>query len=258
MTAVKNFFKERKFNIIGSVTAVILMWLVWITAYYCVGNKLIVPSFTETLARFFKNFASAEFWAGLGGSLLRTLAAFLVSLIGAAVCAAFAALSKVFKAILKPVMTLIRVLPTLAVSLIILKLTLGNRSVSPAIVTVLVLFPAIYAQLTAATEGIDRGLTEMAQVYNISRRNRLFKIYLPLVLPNTLSQTGANISLGLKVTVSAEVLVNTAKGLGGMMQESSLSAEIANLAALTLAAVVAGLLLDIAFSQLKWLTYKWN
>ena len=155
-------------------------------------------------------------------------------------------------------MTLIRVLPTLAVSLIILKLTLGNRSVSPAIVTVLVLFPAIYAQLTAATEGIDRGLTEMAQVYNISRRNRLFKIYLPLVLPNTLSQTGANISLGLKVTVSAEVLVNTAKGLGGMMQESSLSAEIANLAALTLAAVVAGLLLDIAFSQLKRLTYKWN
>ena len=98
----------------------------------------------------------------------------------------------------------------------------------------------------------------MAQVYNISRRNRLFKIYLPLVLPNTLSQTGANISLGLKVTVSAEVLVNTAKGLGGMMQESSLSAEIANLAALTLAAVVAGLLLDIAFSQLKRLTYKWN
>lgn len=258
MTAVKNFFKERKFNIIGSVTAVILMWLVWITAYYCVGNKLIVPSFTETLARFFKNFTSAEFWAGLGGSLLRTLAAFLVSLIGAAVCAAFAALSKVFKAILKPVMTLIRVLPTLAVSLIILKLTLGNRSVSPAIVTVLVLFPAIYAQLTAATEGIDRGLTEMAQVYNISRRDRLFKIYLPLVLPNTLSQTGANISLGLKVTVSAEVLVNTAKGLGGMMQESSLSAEIANLAALTLAAVVAGLLLDIAFSQLKRLTYKWN
>lgn len=258
MTAVKNFLRQRKFNIIGSVVAIILMWLVWIISYYAVGNKLIIPSFTETAVRFGKNFVSAEFWAALGGSLLRTLAAFLVSLIGAALCAALGALSKIFKAVLKPLTTFIRVLPTLAVSLIILKATLGNRSVSPAIVTFLVLFPAIYAQLTAAIEGIDVGLMEMAQTYNISKRDRLFKIYLPQILPNTLSQTGANISLGLKVTVSAEVLVNTAKGLGGMMQESSLSAETANLAALTLAAVIAGLLLDIAFSQLKRLTYKWN
>lgn len=258
MTAIKNFFKERKFNIIGSVAALVLMWLVWIIAYYSVGNELIVPSFTETAVCFGKNFVSAEFWAALGGSLLRTLCAFLVSLIGAAVCAAFASLSRIFKAVLKPVMTFIRVLPTLAVSLIILKLTLGNRSVSPAVVTFLVLFPAVYAQFTAAIEGIDGGLIEMAKTYNLSKRDRLFKIYLPQILPNTLSQTGANISLGLKVTVSAEVLVNTAKGLGGMMQESSLSAEIANLAALTLAAVIAGLLLDIAFSQLKRLTAKWS
>lgn len=258
MTAIKNFFKERKFNIIGSVVAVLLMWLVWIIAYYSVGNKLIVPSFPETAVCFFKNFASTEFWIGLSGSLLRTLLAFLISLIGAVVCAAFASLSKIFKAILKPVMTFIRVLPTLAVSLIILKLTMGDRSVSPAIVTVLVLFPAVYAQIIAAIEGIDSGLIEMAEIYKISKRDRLFKIYLPLVAPNALSQTGANISLGLKVTISAEVLVNTAKGLGGMMQQSSLAAEIANLAALTLAAVVAGLLLDIAFSQLKRVTRKWN
>lgn len=258
MTAIKDFFKERKFNIIGSVAAIIIMWLVWIIAYYCVGNKLIVPDFFETAVCFGKNFVSAEFWVALCGSLLRTLLAFLISLIGAAICAVLASLSKIVKAILQPIMTFVRVLPTLAVTLIIFKLTLGSRSVSPAVVTVLVLFPAIYAQFTAAIEGIDKGLTEMAQVYNISRRDRLLKMYLPLILPNTLSQTGANISLGLKVTVSAEVLVNTAKGLGGMMQESSLSAEIANLAALTLAAVIAGLLLDIAFSQLKRLTNKWN
>ncbi len=61
----------------------------------------------------------------------------------------------------------------------------------------------------------------------------------------------------MKVTVSAEVLVNTAKGLGGMLQESSLAAETAQLAALTVSAVIAGLLLDIAFSQLKRLTRKW-
>ncbi len=257
MTVLKNFFKERKFNILGSAVAIALMWLVWIIAYYSVGNKLIVPSFTETAVCFFKNFASAEFWTALGGSLLRTLLAFLVSLLLAAVCAAGASLSKTVKAVLKPIITFVRVLPTLAVSLIILKLAQGDRSIPPAIVTVLVLFPAIYAQLIAEAEGLDGGLAEMAKAYNISRRDRLFKIYLPHMLPATLSQCGANISLGLKVTVSAEVLVNTAKGLGGMLQESSLAAETAQLAALTVSAVIAGLLLDIAFSQLKRLTRKW-
>ena len=169
MTVLKNFFKERKLNILGSAVAIALMWLVWIVAYYSVGNKLIVPSFTETAVCFFKNFASAEFWTALGGSLLRTLLAFLVSLLLAAVCAAGASLSKTVKAVLKPIITFVRILPTLAVSLIILKLAQGDRSVSPAIVTVLVLFPAIYAQLIAEAEGLDGGLAEMAKAYNISR-----------------------------------------------------------------------------------------
>ncbi len=258
MNAVKDFFKQRKFNIIGSLAAIALMWIVWLIAYYSAGNKQIVPSFSETAVCFWNNLSSAEFWAAVGGSLLRTVAAFLISFAAAAVCAAAASLSKTVKAIFKPLMTFVRVLPTLAVSLIILKITSGNRSVSPAAVTVLVLFPAIYAQFIAAAEGIDAGLFEMAKVYNVNKRDKLFKIYLPQILPNALSQTGANLSLGLKVTVSAEVLVNTAKGLGGMMQESSLAAETANLAALTLAAVVVGLLLDAVCSQLKRLTQKWN
>ena len=120
------------------------------------------------------------------------------------------------------------------------------------------LLPLIYAQFTAAIEGVDGGLIEMCKVYGVSKRDAIFKVYIPLVLPNTLSQTGANISLGLKVMISAEVLVNTAKGIGGMMQESSIAAEVANLAALTLASVILGLILDIAFSQLKHITDRWN
>lgn len=97
----------------------------------------------------------------------------------------------------------------------------------------------------------------MARVYGVSRRDRLFKIYLPLVSPAVFSQTGANISLGLKIMISSEVLVNTARGLGGMMQENSMAAAVANLAALTVAAVVLGLIIDVAFSQLKRINSKW-
>lgn len=255
---MKQFFKQRKFNIIGSAIAIILMWLVWIIAYYSVGNDLIVPSFWKTCASFWRYLGSGTFWIALLGSFGRTMLAFAISLIGAVLCAVLASLSKTVKAIFKPIMVFIRTLPTMAVILIILKITLGNKTLSPVIVTVLVLLPLIYAQFIAAIEGIDAGLIEMCKVYGVSKRDTVFKVYIPLVLPNTLSQTGANISLGLKVMISAEVLVNTAKGIGGMMQESSIAAEVANLAALTLAAVILGLILDIAFSQLKRITDRWN
>lgn len=255
---VKKFFTKRKLNILISALAVLLMWLVWIVAYYCVGNRLIVPSFSETVSCFWRYLGSGSFWLAVLNSLLRTLLAFIISFVPALACAVSAAFLPRLKAALKPIMTFIRTLPTMAVILLILKITRGDKTFSPVIVTVLVLLPMIYSQANATIEGIDGELTEMAEVFLINRRDRLFKIYLPLVSPGVLSQTGANISIGLKIMISAEVLANTANGLGGMMQLNNIAAEVANLAALTLAAVILGLIIDFAFSLLERTTFKWT
>lgn len=256
---LKKFFTKRKIIYLAcSAAALVAMWLFWIIAFYAVGNPLIVPSFGETVKSFFRYFADPAFWTAVGNSLARTLLAFVISFLLAGACAALAMLGGAFKAALKPIMVIVRTLPTMAVILIIFKITEGNRTLSPVIVTVLVLLPMIYSQFVAAAEGIDGGIKEMATVYGVSKRDRLFKIYLPLTAPNILSQTGANVSLGLKVMISAEVLVNTAQGLGGMMQENSAAAQVANLAALTVAAIVLGLLIELAFSQFTRLTEKWT
>lgn len=234
------------------------MWVFWLIAYYGVGNGLIVPSFGETVVSFWNYLGSGEFWAAVGNSLLRTFLAFVISFLLAAAFTGFGLLGSWCKALIKPITVIIRTLPTMAVILIIFKITYGNRILSPVIVTVLVLFPMIYSQLTAAVEGIDGGIKEMADVYGISKKERIFKIYLPLVSPAVFSQTGANISLGLKIMISSEVLVNTARGLGGMMQTTSGAGEVACLAALTLAAVILGLIIELVFSQLKRINKKWR
>lgn len=255
---IKKFFTPRKLNIIFSVLAIIFMWLVWIAAYYITGNKLIVPAFSDTMQSFFNYLGNGEFWRALFNTFLRTLLAFVISFVLAAACTIFAKLSKCAKAFLKTVIVFIRTLPTLAVILIIIMLTKRNYILSPVIVTILVLFPMIFSQMLAAADGIDTGLGEMAKVYKVSKKDRLFKIYLPLIAPNILSQTGANISLGLKIMISAEVLANTVKSLGGMMYFNSYAAEVANLAALTLAAVVIGLIIEFSVSLIARFTCKWS
>lgn len=232
------------------------MWLVWIIAYYSVKNDYLIPSFTDTMASLWDCLASGGFWLAFANTLGRTFLAFAISFALAAAIAIPAVLSKAVRAFVNPVMSFLRTLPTLAIILILLIWT--NPKVAPVIVTVLILFPMIYSQIIASAGGIDEGLSEMARVYNLSRRDRILKIYLPLISPNILSQTGANISLGLKVMISSEVLANTYKSLGGMMQTAKLYLEMPRLAALTIVAVVIGLILDAALSQLERVTFKWN
>lgn len=254
---MKKLFTERKLNILISVLAVIVMWIVWIVAYYSVKNDYLIPSFQNTFISLWRDcLANAAFWTAFGNTFLRTLLAFIISFIIAAALACLCALSKRVVAFVTPFMVFLRTLPTLAVVLLLLIWT--NPLVAPVIVTVLVLFPMIYARVYTAIDGIDGGIRQMIKVYNIPKRTAILKIYLPLVMPQTLPQTGADISLGLKIMISAEVLSSTFKSLGGMMQDSKLYVEMPRLAALTLLAVFFGLIVDIAFSQLSRLTHKWS
>lgn len=255
---MKNFFLNKKLNIIYSLLAIIFMWLVWVIAYYAVGNRLLVPSFGQTAAEMGNLFVSSEFWKALGGTFLRTVLAFLISFGLAAVFAAVSCIAEPFRAALRPIMAFIRILPTLAIILLILRWTESNKNIAPVIVTVLVLFPMIYAQIMAAADGIDISLKNLVKVYAVSKGETLFRIYLPAICPNVLSQIGANISLGLKIMVSGEVLAFTLNGIGGLMQSANLSAMVARLAALTLMVVALGLILDIIFSQFVRFTNKWN
>lgn len=253
---LKEFLRKRKLNIICSLAAMAVMWLVWLVAYYCVGNEYVVPSVGETFKQLWRCVSGAELWTAFGFTLLRTASAFAVSFILAAACAALGACSKFFSSVIKPFITVLRTLPTLAIILILLVWT--SPKSAPIIVTALVSFPLAYSQMLAAAEGLDGDIKEMAQVYKINARDRIFKIYLPMISPNILSQTGADISLALKVMISAEVLANTFKSLGGLMQNARLYADMPRLAALTLITVVTGLVIDIAFSQVARATFKWS
>ena len=254
---MKKFFTERKLNIIISVLAVVVMWIVWIIAYYTVKNDYIIPSFQNTFISLWRDcLAKGAFWAAFGNTFLRTLLAFIISFVIAAALACLCALSKKVSAFIMPFMVFLRTLPTLAVVLLLLIWT--NPRVAPVIVTILVLFPMIHARLFTAIDGIDGSIRQMIKVYDIPKNQAVFKIYLPLISPQVIPQVGADISLGLKIMISAEVLASTFKSLGGMMQESRLYLDMPRLAALTLLVVFFGLIVDIAFSQLSRLTYKWS
>ena len=172
---------------------------------------------------------------------------------------ALSLLTKVFKpfgAFMKPIVGVIRTLPTMAVLVLILIYT--DKFTAPVIVSVLVLFPMIYAQFNTALSSVDEGVINATKVFNLTKRQKTFKVFLPMVAPPVFSHVGSNLSFAIKLVISAEVMAYSFTSIGGMMQTANVSFDIPRLAALTLVAVICGLIIEGVFNLLTKLCFKWQ
>lgn len=251
---MKKFISDKKFNILYSLSAIILMWAVWLIVGAAVKNEFLVAPFAQSAREFFTLFGKAFFWRALSASLLRTLVAFLLSFALALGCACLAVACKPFAAFMRPVVALFRSLPTMAVLLLILVWL--TPKTAPVAVAFLVLFPMIYSQLSDRISAVDGDLLQMAEVYHFSAKQKLACIYLPHVAPVALEQTGSNLSFGLKLIVSAEVMASTYTAIGGMMAEAQAYINLPRIAALTLVTVLFGIAIEYAFRALSQCLYK--
>lgn len=253
---MKNYFKKNWLNFTLGALSLIAMWLVWVIATKTVKNEYVVPGVKQTFSSLFALFGEKIFWLALLSSLKKVLYAFLISFV---LALAVSLLCKVFKplgAFLKPMLTTVRTLPTMAVLVLILIYT--TKTVAPVIVAILVLFPMIYAQFTVAFDGIDDGVISAVKAYKLSKTQAFFKVYLPMVAPSVVSHTGSNLSFGIKLIISAEVMARTYTSIGGMMQAANGVFDVSRLAALTIVSVVLGLVVELAFYLITVKAFKWQ
>ena len=230
-------------NIWQAVAAIVFLIGVWLVAYFTVGNELLVPSFSDSVKEVGELFGKGGFWLAFGMSLLRAIWAFLLSFAAAVLFAVIAYLYPSFGGFLAPIVSALRSLPVMAVLLILLSF-LGAAD-APVAVAFLSLFPMLYAGILAGLSSVNRRLVEVSRVEGTRLFRRVTAIYLPLSAPYILKEAGAALSFSVKLIVSAEILANTAKSLGGMMQEARVYAEIPQLFALVAVAFVAGLLMEL-------------
>lgn len=244
-----------------AVAGFAFLWLVWIIAYYAVKNEFLFPSVGDTFQSlgqllFTGGELARSFWRSLGATFLRTLLAFVISFACGVGLASLAVSFRWVRAFLAPVISFLRTIPTLAIVLLLLLWT--SPSFAPVLVAVLVLFPAVYASaLSSFSDAVSR-FSEFARAYKIGRAKRIFKLYLPLSLPALLTEGGATFAMGLKITVSGEVLSSTYQSLGGMMQQAQIYLETPRLFALTLMTILIGFLLEGGCALLKKLLVKWD
>ncbi|MGE4352751.1 MAG: ABC transporter permease, partial [Oscillospiraceae bacterium] len=143
--------------------------LFWLIIWYLVakkqGTELLLPYPMSVLRRLSELVVTAEFWRIAMTSLFRIFTAFLTGAAIGSAAAAACAVSKIFKALVSPAMTVIRATP-IASFIILLLLWLPSAGSVSLWAAVLMTAPIFWANLSRAIETVDPRLLEMAKVYH--------------------------------------------------------------------------------------------
>lgn len=165
---------------------------------------LLLASPVQAALRLLELLPSTAFWRAVGNSSLRIFGGFLVSCVLALLLASLAAGRTWFQNLLAPPVVVVKAVPV--ASFIILALVWLDAETLSLFISALMVFPPVYLNVLEGLRQTDQKLLELARVYRIPFRRRVWGVYLPQALPYF--RSAASLALGLcwKAGVAAEVI----------------------------------------------------
>lgn len=236
--------KKHLINALYVCALIAVVFAAWAIGAAAVGDAFVLPSIPQTFSALGETLALRSFWTGLGGTLLRCVISYAISvaLFFALFCLSVA--FDGFRRFIDPLISALRTLPTVAVALI-LALVVGGY-VAPVVLAVLVIMPILYSSARARVATVQTELIEVCRICGAGRRQVLAAVYLPTAaagLPDALSSA---FSYNVKAVIGAEILVQAAGSLGMLMNLAKVYLMTASLIAMTFFAVVMSVVFELA------------
>lgn len=236
-------------NILYPVLAFGLTVGIWAIIAKVENNPFVLPMPSVVLEKFFTLGSESGFWESVGRTILRTIESFALSFVFALALAALGGAFKPLHKVVAPIVTFLRSAPTVAV-ILVLYAFLSNKTMA-VVVGFLIAFPVMYSAFHTAIAEVDKDLLEMADLYEVRKRDKIFSIYLPTIAPVLFDTSESTLSLTLKVVVAAEILTSLAGTIGEKIQTAYALPEIESLLAWTLVAIVFSFVLEGVVKILK-------
>ena len=208
------------------------------------GDSLVFPDVGEILHVFFRLLCEGKTWRMIGTTLTHLAEALAISTVIGVVLGLIQGRSAFLRAMLRPLMILLRSIPMIVMTVIIMVLMKYDRV--PLTATSLMLIPLISE---AAYEGFRRIEPELVDVYRMNSGftpRVVLQVYLPL-MAGYLKQAYVNaVGMGIKLAVTTEYLVQARDSLGKAVYTSAYFNEYAEIYAYALIMIGLALLVSEA------------
>ena len=222
--------------------AVILFWLtVWELVAIIVGKRFILPAPTEVILYLAGAVFTADFWLNIVFTLLRILAGFALGTMLGILLALLCSYAPLYH-LVRPIITVTRCTPV--ASFIMIMWLLLKDPYIPSTIALLMVLPVIFESAYSAVASPTRDLTEIADVFEFSRKKRLIYLTLPTVVKATLPSIITASGLAWKAGVAAEIITYTENSIGQSISIAKSYLQSAELFAWTAVVVALSLIFE--------------
>jgi len=230
----------------------VAFWLImWELLALWVAEPILLVTPVKALARLTELVQEAAFWKSIAFSVGHILLGFALSAVLGVGLAALAYRFRIVRELLAPLSAAVKAVPVASFVILVL-LWVSSRDLS-IIISLLIGFPVIYANVLMGLDSTDPKLIEMARVFRVPFVTQLRAIYLYQVLPFLRSGLAVAIGLCWKSGVAAEVIGIPKGSIGEKLYTAKVYLETPDLFCWTLVIV----LLSIGCEKLLALLMKW-
>ena len=212
--------------------AVFIFWAaVWKILSLAVSKEILLPSPETTFVHLIRLCMNEQFRISLLYSICRVVFGYFCGLVIGSLFAILSLASGLADALLSPLRAVIKATPV--ASFIILAYVWMSKNSIPGFTAALIVIPIVWGNITLGFSDVGKKQLEVAKVFGFDRRKKLKYIYIPQLWNYFLAAALTSSGLAWKAGIAAEALVRTKNSIGGMLFESKINFESADLFALT-------------------------
>lgn len=243
-------------RIASYILSIVIIFSVWILIAKKVNSSLIVPFPLEVIKIIFKLIKSPFFWDNFFATIGRCFVSFFISLFLGIIIGFMCGTSDFFNYFFEIPLSIIRATPVIAFILVVI--FWFKSGTVPIFVSIMMTLPIIVSAVATGFSKSDKKLLEMADCFELSKKNTFLYIKLPQSIPFILNGALSSFGLTWKVVVAGEVLCLPEKATGTLLQRYQIHLESGYIIAVTFLLTFSSFLLQELFSFLikKYLSHK--
>ncbi|MGL4914116.1 MAG: ABC transporter permease [Romboutsia sp.] len=249
----KKIFRNDNVEVVLSCAILLFLWQI---VAIKIDNDIYIPTIGQVIESLKEIVLNHKFYLDVLYSIGRCVFSFLGAVIVAVLFGLLGYTSRLFRNFIKPINAIASSIPTMV--LIILSLIWFDKDKSSFIVGFLIVFPILYEAVLDAMMRIDKGIIEMANLYEVSIKDKTLKIYIPAIKIQLSGILVSTYSLALKVVIAGEVYSQPKYGMGAMIQVEKMNFNTTAIFAWLIVIVSIFIILDKISKMIERRLYIWK
>lgn len=228
---------------------ILALLIIWQILAVIKARDMILPYPHSVFSTMIAQLSSPIFYKSVSITLLRSFTSFSIAFLTSIICAIVAHESKIMKEILAPFLLLTRSVPN--ISYIILFLVWVGSEKTASFVGILILFPMMYSNFSVGLSEIDKEYNLVLKLYPENLFTKIYKVYLPSLVPFIIASISSGVGLSLKVGVMAEILGQVQIGIGRQLNLCRIDLDMSGIFAWTLWIILILVVLEYVIKRLQ-------